>query len=564
MEVDSDDERHVNNVNSFKCISANVDSLLNKRHEMRHMFVKDDPDIVFVSEILPKNLKDPLQPSEIAFEGYDCFTNCFSEYVHLGTALYIKKSLNAQQVCLTKKQEEAKESTWVEIRLQDNEKLILGSIYRPPSNTKEENKKLYDTILELIGDKDTVLIAGDFNQPNIDWEEETSQTGEESQASVFLEFVRDSFLYQHVKSPTHCRGTQNPTLIDLIFSSEINMVQNIRHLPPIGKSHHQSLYFDFVCSSIDHRKSDEKRYNFRKADFQGMRSYISELDLANKIIELPVEDSWNVLKDSISESVEKHVPQIRPKSKSSDRRKKPRWWNCNSEKAIEKIKQKSEAYFKWRKTLDKKDYNQYAKFRNQAKRECKKADMEYEKSIAKQAKTNPKVFYSFANSKMKVKENIGDLIDTDGNKISSNSGKAEILNKFFCSVFTQEKTDNIPKPENRNENENIDNVIFTKDKVLKKLKDINSAKAGGPDGIQAAVLKELCNELCEPLSILFQKSMEEGKLPADWKDANVSPIFKKGDKSKPNNYRPVSLTCLLCKVMESIIRDTLFTYLEKK
>ena len=566
MAVDSQEKNFVhsvNNVNVLKCISANVDSLLNKRSELRHILVQENPDIVFISEVLPKNLRDSLQPAELAVDDYDCFSNCFSDYVHLGVAIYVKKRLCAQQVCLSDKQKEAKESVWVEISLKDNDSLLLGSIYRPPSNSKEDNRNLYDTILEVIEGRSCVLLAGDFNHPDIDWEDEISNTGEDSQASIFLEFVRDSFLHQHVKFPTHYRSSQNPTLIDLVFSSEINMVMNVKHMPPIGKSHHQTLHFDFLCDSMDDTTETGKKYNYRKADFEAMRGYINELELTRNIANKTTEESWNTISSSILTSVEKFVPEFKTKAtRETSQRKKPRWWNSYSEKAKEKIKLKENAYFKWKHTRDDNDYKEYAKYRNQTKRECRKADIEYEKNIAKKAKTNPKIFYSFVNSKMKVKESIGDLVNKDGNKVSSNDEKAEILNNFFCSVFTKEKTDSIPECENKNKENYIDNVIFTKDKVLKKLKNLNASKTGGPDGIQAVVLKELCNELSEPLAVLFEKSMKEGKLPAIWKDANVSPIFKKGEKNKPNNYRPVSLTCLLCKIMESIIRDTLFSYLE--
>ena len=69
------------------------------------------------------------------------------------------------------------------------------------------------------------------------------------------------------------------------------------------------------------------------------------------------------------------------------------------------------------------------------------------------------------------------------------------------------------------------------------------------------VIYELRYELCEPLYTLFTTSYNSGRLPADWRSANISPIYKKGNKKEPTNYRPVSLTSVICKVMESIVRD---------
>ena len=89
------------------------------------------------------------------------------------------------------------------------------------------------------------------------------------------------------------------------------------------------------------------------------------------------------------------------------------------------------------------------------------------------------------NSKIKVKEGIGDLRDENGETVSLDEEKASVLNKFFCDVFTVEKTDDIPTCEKRNKDVNLEGVDFTRDKVLKKLQNINPSKSGGPDGISA-------------------------------------------------------------------------------
>ena len=87
-----------------------------------------------------------------------------------------------------------------------------------------------------------------------------------------------------------------------------------------------------------------------------------------------------------------------------------------------------------------------------------------------------------------------------------------------------------------------------------KLCKLNKRKAQGPGSIPPRVLIELSKELSIPLSILFNKSLEDGKIPNECKSTNVIAIFKKGTKSIPGNYRPVSLTCVCCKLLESIIR----------
>ena len=94
--------------------------------------------------------------------------------------------------------------------------------------------------------------------------------------------------------------------------------------------------------------------------------------------------------------------------------------------------------------------------------------------------------------------------------------------------------------------------------IEKLLKGLNPHKAAGPDDekpdkFKPIVLQTLHKELAPILQLIYQRSLDSGKLPSIWKEANVSPIFKKGDKSDPANYRPISLTCVLCKVIEHVV-----------
>jgi hypothetical protein len=105
-------------------------------------------------------------------------------------------------------------------------------------------------------------------------------------------------------------------------------------------------------------------------------------------------------------------------------------------------------------------------------------------------------------------------------------------------------------------------VNFSEKDVRRKIRDLRTDAASGPDGIGPMILQELEDSLAPALTIIFRKSMEEGGVPNDWKEANVTPIFKKGSKASPLNYRPVSLTSVSCKIMESVIRDALTDHLE--
>ncbi len=98
--------------------------------------------------------------------------------------------------------------------------------------------------------------------------------------------------------------------------------------------------------------------------------------------------------------------------------------------------------------------------------------------------------------------------------------------------------------------------------VLNTLNDKKSNKSPGPDNICPIILKETKDEIAGALASLFNMSLRQGLVPADWKTAKATPILKKGDRNIPGNYRPIGLTSVVGKMLESIIRDKVIRYLE--
>ena len=109
----------------------------------------------------------------------------------------------------------------------------------------------------------------------------------------------------------------------------------------------------------------------------------------------------------------------------------------------------------------------------------------------------------------------------------------------------------------------LQNIKVDEETVKGKLEGLNPGKACGPDNIHPRTLRELSAELTLPITIIFKKCLAECVVPGDWKLSNVTAIFKKGDKTDAGNYRPISLTCILCRILESIIRDEILLHLRK-
>ena len=157
------------------------------------------------------------------------------------------------------------------------------------------------------------------------------------------------------------------------------------------------------------------------------------------------------------------------------------------------------------------------------------------------------------------------MTDKSGNVLNEDFDIATNFNTFFASVFTHEDISYIPKVVDmiHQDTPKCSDVHFTEEDVLSALDKLRADKASGPDDLSPRLLVEIRNELCYPLFLLFRKTLDESTIPVDWKRANVCPIFKKGSRNSAENYRPVSLTSQICKVFESLVRDTLVRHLEQ-
>jgi hypothetical protein len=192
----------------------------------------------------------------------------------------------------------------------------------------------------------------------------------------------------------------------------------------------------------------------------------------------------------------------------------------------------------------------------------RKAKRNFEKRLADRNGGNCKLFYSYIKWKTKCRSNIGPL-KNEAKETVADQGMAELLNKFFGSVFTREDITIIPSADEI-ETDIMQEVEVTEKVVKNKIRNLKTASAAGPDGIGPRLLQELENELAPALTLIFRRSIEYGEIPEDWKTANVTPIYKKGAKADPGNYRPVSLTSVSCKILESIVKDTMMDHLLRK
>ena len=186
--------------------------------------------------------------------------------------------------------------------------------------------------------------------------------------------------------------------------------------------------------------------------------------------------------------------------------------------------------------------------------------------LAQNITSDSKSFYAYVRSKQNVRDKGGPLKDNAGNIITQGFLMAEELNMHFSSVFTRENTSSLPVPEtkfNGSDGERLGQLFVTPEVVASKINNMKENKSPGVDGISPKILKEIVGQIRMPLAHVFNMSLQEGIVPLEWKEANIIPLFKKRSRNKSVNYRPVSLTSVICKLLETIIRDHMMDFLLK-
>ena len=182
--------------------------------------------------------------------------------------------------------------------------------------------------------------------------------------------------------------------------------------------------------------------------------------------------------------------------------------------------------------------------------------------MAKHSKRNPKLVYNYINSKQTIKQSIKAL--KSGESVKNDEAEiVDILNEYFKSVYTRDESCIMPSFSFKTEItcDPIGEEIFTASKIYEILVSLDPNKAIGPDKVHSRVLKCAADAFSVPLAIIFRMSYEKSRLPVVWKHANVTPLHKSGSRIEAKNYRPVSLTSVVCKVFERILKEVMLKHL---
>ena len=541
---------------------TNADQLINKRYDLEMMIEGDRPDVMMITEVIPKGQVNPITRALLEVDGYQNILNFDPDKTNLGAsgirgvAIYYKNTLTATEVELPT--DDYKDHAWVEISSDAGTTLLCGCIYRTQS--KDVDKKgcmeITQQITRLIeaayAHNKNLLITGDFNYKEIDWENECAPSGSDH-LSYFIKTLHDCFLYQHVTEPTWYREGEKPNLLDLILTSE-GMVHDLNYHPPLGESDHLCLRFDVPLVTQSPKIPEATQlYDIFKSDYTAVKEVLRSYEWKEVLQKSFKEDYDTFFGILESEMKNRSPPKRNPKEKKSI---------YLDEEALRLKNAKGKLWRTYLATKSQYHRQKFTQCKNSLRALTRKLRRDFEKMTTKDIKKKPKVFWKYAQSRLKTRPSIPPLLRSDGSKATTAKERAEALNAFFASVFTKEDLTNLPTPPTYDITESLFTIEITPEKVYEKLRNLKPGKSAGHDKWHPYVLKELAEELSEPLSILFTKSLVEGAHET-WLVAIISAIYKKGKRNEPGNYRPVSLTSVISKIMESLVRDAIIEHLVK-
>jgi hypothetical protein len=445
------------------------------------------------------------------------------------------------------------EIVWLQVDLVGCKPLMIGAFYRPQTTAAAYLDKLRESISKLnIQNLSNIWIGGDFNLYDINWQDLCVKAGGKlpGLCQSLIDIISDFGFEQLVRKPTRLNN-----ILDLFMTTNPSLVESCSYLP--GISDHDAIpIFTINTRAKKNKSKPHKIFLYKKANVEGLQKEIREIsdDYINKdITSESTEDLWTEFKDRVLSAINTNVP-----SKMVSGNKSAPWLNQSLKR---RHKQKQCAFNTMRKDPTPENVERFKELRREIKKETRKRKRNF---IRDTTLESSKQFYSYIKSMKNDNSGIQALKDGD-NLISDNKGKAHLLNTQFMSVFTEEN-DNarapIPSPLEQDIT-CIPDIEISEDGVRKCLEELNPNKAAGPDGISPWVLRTSALAIAPALSVIFRSSLYLGTLPKDWLQAHISPIFKKGDRSLPLNYRPVSLTSVCSKILEHIIHSSVMTHLDQ-
>ena len=457
-------------------------------------------------------------------------------------------------------EEDGIEITWVELQLKPRP-ILVGIAYRPPNMLRNEAityvQSLQENLMRAMNNPNTgIYLLDDFNDKCQKWE---SRHSDSELKQDLLETTTAIGLTQLIDEPTYTTRTSN-NLLDLIFTNMPGQVITSGTLPPFGTSHHSVVHC--TCNLLMPKPTSHKKeiWKYREGDIEGLNAAIGDFPF-DDILPDDTDEAAEIWTHTLLTISKEYIPCHEITVHSRD---KP--WITHDIKKL--IKKRNASYRKYQRTRETRHYDIYLCIKDEVNEKILEAKEEYRTQLVRKLedlRTQPRDFWKVAKQVYgsKTHENVPTLIDNNTH-YTKGTEKANLLASYFSS---QSQEPVLPAdhsfPEVEDTDHKLTEIIITEEDVNRELRKLKPGKSTGPDGLSNELLKLTSRSIAPSLTELYNRVLRSGVYPKLWKKANVTPVHKKNTKQDKKNYRPISLLCTVGKVLERLIFNQIYGFLEQ-
>lgn len=536
----SETELHTSSsTNTLSLLLWNARSINNQINPFQSFIYTENYDVIAITETWLQNFT---YSNEILPTGYTIIRKD-RDSKGGGVLLACKDSMNIKQL--------HSPSTLEAVTVEIDSSFVLCLIYRPPNSDDQNNSLLLSYLNSLVNTKN-IIIIGDLNLPEVDW---NTYSGHSPFSEEFMDLAFNLNLTQLVTGPTHCAG--NTLDIALTNFDGLQHVETCSSLPTNMSSDHYMLIFTLEHCINDHVRCHTTRFDYNHADWHNMNQFLYQYDFTLALSSNNTEFIWSYIKTAINSAADLFIPKIQVNSNTQQ----PQWFNPPIRHKIKCLRTMKRKY-----SNHPTDSNErkVANLQKELQMMIAQAKSDHESNlILSYAHSNNNKIFQYISS-LKGNDNYPSQMFYNDKQASTNQDKAQLFNDYFYSVFTH-SSDSIPdQPDSTPNSDTLHNIEILSSEVFDLLTNLDTNKACGIDNISPKLLRYCASPLLQVICHLFTISLSNSTIPKDWRTHNIVPVYKSGEKSSICNYRPISLLCVLSKVLERIVYNYMIDHIEGK
>ena len=432
-------------------------------------------------------------------------------------------------------------------------------VYRPPSYTPNSNSELLRHLYSLCEGKE-VIVVGDFNLPALDWSPEGKVASYPPLDQSFLDVFNTLGLRQWVHETTF---PTSGNILDLVLTSEDDRIGQIMIPPPLPGCDHCPTVVEYIFTDAESQapiQDPQPRRAWHKGKYNRVQSNLTDTDWATTFEGLNASECFDLFTNQVTALCEEFVPLKPPGSENPP-------WPTRPPTSLVRERQRAWSTFKAiRHRLGNRSaeastaYRAFADINTRFRNFDVYSQSKYEEGLIAKSKQNPKLIHSYVRHKKVGRSSAGPLRLPSGDLCDDPNTMSECFAEAFASVYTSQSPAN-PHPHHVFPG-SIAPLVITRNQVLSLLLELDPHSSMGPDGLHPHLLQQCADAVATPLYLIYNRSLEEGEVPSLWKTSRVIPIFKKGPRYDPLNYRPISLTSICSKMMERAVASHIWEYLD--